>query len=607
LLLLTGSGEATSFTPARSLVQSPLGSGLALIDAGVISPRAGAVVLLSDSNTLCNEVPGKAWCTSIEQNKVFLLNIFSFFGKQEVKIGSISGSVGGEAGSFSEGAAFSRARELLRQDFSPTFTASDIITKEFLSGLDVFVYSSARTSVSGYRLLTQEEAANIFDFVRAGGHFLLIGDNDTFTSSAPALNNIAAKPFGVRYAGTIYGEYTLPVPNPGIHPILNQPFGTVTSIKQCYPGGMSFFAIPKPSSPPVADAGEDQSVPCAGPSGATVTLSAAKSVSPDGVALTYRWQGPFGTATGVTPTVSLPLGKSTITLIVEDANGEKAEDTVDIVVFDATPPVTAASLTGLAGDNGWYRSPVTVTLSATDCCSSVKSIRYSLDAAPEVTVPGNRAAFDVRPDGLHTVVYYGTDSGDVQEKPMTLHLKIDATPPRLQYTTTPPPNAAGWNNTDVTVTFAASDETSGIATYSAPVTLTAEGGGQAVTGYARDQAGNVTPVTATVSIDKTPPKGVLAVNQGILWPPNHKMVNVLISGSGTDTGSGVVSAQFFLEDEYGVITTVPAGFNTTIPLEAWREGTDMDGRHYTIRALLTDAAGNQTVETATVVVPHDMR
>ena len=44
---------------------------------------------------------------------------------------------------------------------------------------------------------------------------------------------------------------------------------------------------------------------------------------------------------------------------------------------------------------------------------------------------------------------------------------------------------------------------------------------------------------------------------------------------------------------------------SAIQLEAWRDGTDMDGRHYTITYVITDNAGNQSTASTTVLVPHD--
>lgn len=69
----------------------------------------------------------------------------------------------------------------------------------------------------------------------------------------------------------------------------------------------------------------------------------------------------------MSPAVVLPLGVTTITLGVDDGNGGTATDTVTITVGDTTAPVTTVkSIAGLAGDNGWYRSDVTVIAEASD-------------------------------------------------------------------------------------------------------------------------------------------------------------------------------------------------------------------------------------------------
>ena len=59
---------------------------------------------------------------------------------------------------------------------------------------------------------------------------------------------------------------------------------------------------------------------------------------------------------------------------------------------------------------------------------------------------------------------------------------IDDDPPTITATAEPLPNAAEWNNTDVTVSFDCSDSTSGVATCPQPVTVATEGANQEITG-----------------------------------------------------------------------------------------------------------------------------
>ncbi len=97
-----------------------------------------------------------------------------------------------------------------------------------------------------------------------------------------------------------------------------------------------FVFRPASQTVPNADAGVDRSVACADPAGTPVTLDGSGSSDPDGDPLTYTWTGPFpeggGTVHGVNPTVTLPLGPSTVTLVVSDGQASSAPDTVDVLV-----------------------------------------------------------------------------------------------------------------------------------------------------------------------------------------------------------------------------------------------------------------------------------
>lgn len=117
----------------------------------------------------------------------------------------------------------------------------------------------------------------------------------------------------------------------------------------------------------------------------------------------------------------------------------------------------------------------------------------------------------------------------------------------------------------------------------------------------------MTVILSGTGIDVQLPDVSIIASPSILWPPNHKMVDVLIGGTASDSGSGIASVEIMVADEYGVYNMTAPGFGSTIQLEAWREGTDMDGRYYTITAAVTDKAGNRSTSTTEVLVPHDMR
>jgi len=102
---------------------------------------------------------------------------------------------------------------------------------------------------------------------------------------------------------------------------------------------------PRQNRAPIADAGGDLAVECAGPAGTEVTLDAAGSSDPDGDDLSYRWTGPFGTIDGPRPTVTLPLGVSTITLVVSDGQSESVPDVIVVEVRDTLSPTLEVAAT----------------------------------------------------------------------------------------------------------------------------------------------------------------------------------------------------------------------------------------------------------------------
>ena len=91
---------------------------------------------------------------------------------------------------------------------------------------------------------------------------------------------------------------------------------------------------PPANTPPVANAGSDQTVTDNDNNGSeNITLDGSASTDSDGTISSYVWkEGATQIATGVNPTVSLSVGTHTITLIVTDNDGASSNDDVIITI-----------------------------------------------------------------------------------------------------------------------------------------------------------------------------------------------------------------------------------------------------------------------------------
>jgi hypothetical protein len=105
---------------------------------------------------------------------------------------------------------------------------------------------------------------------------------------------------------------------------------------------------------------------------------------------------------------------------------------------DNTPPVSTITMTGTMADAGWYSTPVSVKITATDD-NCVKEIHYILDGK-ETVVAGATASFTVSSNGQHTLSFWAVDClGNVEAMHTVPAFRIDAGAPPSVAITAPEP------------------------------------------------------------------------------------------------------------------------------------------------------------------------
>ncbi|RIJ78379.1 hypothetical protein D1871_03070 [Nakamurella silvestris] len=219
-------------------------------------------------------------------------------------------------------------------------------------------------------------------------------------------------------------------------------------------------------------------------------------------------------------------------------------------VSDEIPPVTTAVTAPAAadGDNGWFRSPVQVTLAATDNVggSGVVKTEYRINGGDWAVYAG---AIPVTAQGSTTVGYRSTDAFGNVETATSLVVKLDSTPPVTA------PDVQG-----STITLHSADNASEVArteyrigtsgtwlVYGQPFTVTAGPSAQTVQFRSTDKAGNVEGVRS-LTVPAAPvvrvPTTVSATVPTASAPVGSAVkVKVTVgASSGTPTGMVVVEA-----------------------------------------------------------------
>jgi large repetitive protein len=208
-----------------------------------------------------------------------------------------------------------------------------------------------------------------------------------------------------------------------------------------------------------------------------------------------------------------------------DRAGNRSSSTTFGFKYDATAPQVTASPARATDTNGWYNHPLAVSFAGTDTTAGIGS------CDPTTTFAG--------PDTVSVSVGGGCRDRAGNLGSGTFALKYDATGPAATATPSRQPNANGWYNAPLTVAFAGTDATSGLAScdavksYSGPDSALA-----AVGGTCRDQAGNASSASRPLQYDATPPTAAAVptrVADANGWY-NHPLA---VGYAGTDATSGV--------------------------------------------------------------------
>ena len=223
-------------------------------------------------------------------------------------------------------------------------------------------------------------------------------------------------------------------------------------------------------------------------------------------------------------------------------------------------------VSGTAGTNGWYRSNVHVYWT------------YS-------PLPDSTSGCDVRTitaEGVSNLLCNATWGSTTIPDAVTV--SIDKTPPAVKAAPARAPDANGWYNRPLTVSFSGTDKTSGVAgcsstTYSGPDNANA-----AVPGSCTDKAGNVGRGAFGFHYDATPPT-LVKVRLA------HGKRSVVLSWKASPDAQ-LAQVTRFIRGKSAQTTTVYRGAGTT-----YRDRHLRPGGKYRYTVTVFDAASNSASKT----------
>jgi len=210
-------------------------------------------------------------------------------------------------------------------------------------------------------------------------------------------------------------------------------------------------------------------------------------------------------------------------------NAHSVAVAVEAAPADNTAPSITVAVTGTLGNNGWYRSDVTVVWTVTDPETQISSSTGCSSTTVDTETSGT------------TLTCSATNAAGLSAS-SSVTVKIDKTQPHIYYSRTAA-NANGWNNTPVRVLFNATDAMSGInGAALIEQNLTGEGQNQSASATFTDLAGNSASAGGTgINIDMTAPTLQFGAPSPAANSAGWNNTDVAIGFTAADALSGVGS------------------------------------------------------------------
>jgi len=351
------------------------------------------------------------------------------------------------------------------------------------------------------------------------------------------------------------------------------------------------------TTPPVLTTPPAVEVTATSAAGATVTFTTS--------AIDIVDAGPTVVCTPASGSV-FPPGATTVTCTAKDASGNPKTSTFVVTVdgMATTTSVTAANAVYDGAPHGGTATTTAVGLNQTD--TVVYSGANGTAYGPSPLPPVNAGTYDAKATFAASGAYL-TSSGTARFTIARRAASVTPAAASKTFGTPDPPLTgvlAGFVGSDnITATYS---RTSGEAVGTYPVSATLAPAA-ALANYV------VTYGTAVFTIVMPPPPTVTdtATPNILLWSPNKTLVPVTVSGLVTGTG---VKITYSVIDEYKqvqpsgtAVANASGQYSFVVKLEAYRNGTDADGRVYTINVTATDQFGRSATAATIVRVPHDQQ